>query len=288
MAIDEAELNRDDSQGIVTITFVRDRKLNAVTEGMLEVLRQAVTDLAERDDLRALIITGRGRYFTAGADITALPVGETGPDVPGSRFRRNYRRLHGLFDDIEAVEKPIILAAQGPCLGIGVELSASCDFRFGSTRSSFGLPEIRNIAVLPGSGGISRLTRLIGPHWTKWIAMAGQTIDAQQALAAGLLHAVYPESTFHEQVRAFALDLIGQPPEALGLAKLVIDAAATADRRTARDLDRIANTALVASQEHRSRVDAFSRRTPPENKDSATNREPTAFSAGSPDAHASH
>jgi enoyl-CoA hydratase len=280
MSSDEAELRRDDSQGIVTVTFARDRKLNAVTEGMLELLRAAVTDLAERDELRALVITATGRYFTAGADITALPVRATGPDVPGSRFRRNYRRLHELFDEIEAIEKPVILAAQGPCLGIGVELSASCDFRLGSTRSSFGLPEVRNIAVLPGSGGIGRLTRLIGPHWAKWIAMAGQTLDAEQALTAGLLHAVYPESTFDEQVRDFALDLVSQPAEALGLAKIVIDAAATADRTAARDLDRIANTALVASAEHRSRVEAFSRRNKPDNTESSTGPDSVPLGAG--------
>jgi enoyl-CoA hydratase/carnithine racemase len=229
---------------------------------MLELLRAAVTDLAERDDLRVLIITAVGRYFTAGADITALPVGETGPNVPGSRFRRNYRRLHELFDEIEAVEKPVILAAQGPCLGIGVELSASCDFRFGSSRSRFGLPEVRNIATLPGSGGISRLTRLVGPHWTKWIAMAGQQVDAGQALSAGLLHAVYPEEGFIERVREFAADLIGQPAEALGLAKLVIDAAANSDRTSARDLDRIANTSLIHSAEHQAKLDEFAARRP--------------------------
>ncbi len=254
------EIRRVDDDGVVTLTFTRDRKLNAVTGGMLEVIRAAVDDLAERDELRALIIAAEGRYFTAGADITALPTGETGPGTPGSQFRRNYRRLHELFDDIEAVEKPVILAAQGPCLGIGVELSASCDFRFASDRAVFGLPEVRNIATLPGSGGISRLTRLVGPHWTKWIAMAGQTIDAQLALSAGLVHAVHPEESLRKEVRRFALDLIGQPREALGLAKLVIDAAANSDRTSARDFDRVANTVLINTAEHRAKLDAFANR----------------------------
>jgi enoyl-CoA hydratase/carnithine racemase len=240
-------ITRDEADGIVTVRFTRDRKLNAVSAQLLEVLAGAVTDLADRDDLHAMIITAEGRYFTAGADITALPVGETGPEIRGSEFRRNYRRLHELFDSIEAVEKPVILAAQGPCLGIGVELSASCDFRFASDRATFGLPEIRNIAALPGSGGISRLTRLIGPHWTKWMAMAGRDIDARQALAVGLVHEVHPEEALHGAVLDFAKDLIGQSREAVGLAKLVIDAAATADRTAARDLDRIANTSLVHS-----------------------------------------
>lgn len=245
---------------MLTVRLTRDRKLNAVTGDMLDALRAAVAELADRDDAGALVITAAGRYFTAGVDITALPVGDTGPGVRGSDFRRAYRGLHQLFDRIEAVEKPVILAAQGPCLGIGVELAASCDFRFATERTTFGLPEVRNLAALPGSGGISRLTRLIGPHWAKWVAMAGQTLDAQRALAAGLVHAVYPEDEFDRLVREFALDLVGQPREAVGLAKLLVDAAATADRTTARDLDRIANSALIASSEHQAKLAAFRNR----------------------------
>ncbi|HTK62428.1 MAG TPA: enoyl-CoA hydratase/isomerase family protein [Pseudonocardia sp.] len=254
------EFRRDDTDGVITITFTRDRKLNAVTGAMLDGIREAVADLRDRDENRVLVITAEGRYFTAGADITALPVGETGPDVPGSTFRRNYRRLHELFDEIEAVEKPVIIVAQGPCLGIGMELSSSCDFRFAAEGARFGLPEVRNIAAMPGSGGISRLTRLIGPHWVRWLAMAGQEIDAAQALNVGYLHAVYPADELQARVGDFVRDLLSQPAEALGLAKIVIDAAATSDRTAARDFDRVANTALVASVEHRAKLDAFAAR----------------------------
>lgn len=250
---------RDDADGIITITFTRDRKLNAVNAAMLDMLRDAAADLAERDDLRALIITAEGRYFTAGADITALPV-ETGPGLYGPDFRRTYRQLHQLFDELEAIEKPVILAAQGPCLGIGVELSGSCDFRFASDRAHFGLPEVRNIATLPGSGGIARVVRLVGPAWTKWLAMASQNISAERALMIGLVHDVFPEDELQQKVREFVLDMVGQPREALGVAKLVIDASAFADRRTARDLDRITNTALCGSAEHQAKMDAFAKR----------------------------
>jgi enoyl-CoA hydratase/carnithine racemase len=248
---------RDDTDGIVTLTLNRPDKLNAVSNSMLDIIRKAVRDLAEDDSLRVMVITAVGKYFTAGGDIAALPVGDVGPGVSGSEFRRNYRRLHELFDEIEAIEKPVILAAQGPCLGIGVELSASCDFRIASSNAKFGLPEVRSVATLPGSGGISRLTRLIGPHWVKWMAMACQNINAQQALAAGLVHAVYEPDELQTQVRALALDLMSQPAEAVGVAKIVIDAAANSDRTTARDIDRLANTHLVLHEEHWGRVEAF-------------------------------
>jgi enoyl-CoA hydratase len=249
-------LERDD-EGVLTFTLNRPAKLNAVTGEMVVGLQAAVRDLADSDETRVLVIAAEGRYFTAGADITNMPVPEIRSETMGIELRRGYRRLHEVFDEIESIEKPVILAAQGPCLGIGVELASSCDFRLAATNATFGLPEVRNIAALPGSGGISRLTRLIGPHWVKWMAMACQSLDAQQALAAGFVHAVYPPDRLHAEVAALARDLISQPAEAVGLAKLVIDAAAAADRTTARDLDRIANTTLLLADEYRLRVESF-------------------------------
>ena len=175
MSIDE--IRREDRDAIATVTFTRDDKMNALTPGMFEVIEHAVHDLGDRDDLRVLVIAAEGRFFTAGQDVASLrlDVG-TGTDgiVRGSNIRRQYRAEahHDLFDEIEQIEKPVVLAAQSHCMGVGVELGASCDFRLASDAATFGLPEVPNLAVIPGSGGISRLTRLVGPHWAKWMAMA--------------------------------------------------------------------------------------------------------------------
>ena len=243
--------------GVLTVTFTRDDKLNAVTPPMLDALRAAVEDLGEREDVRVLVITAEGRHFTAGMDITTLAAQGGGE---GGALRRNYRRLHLLFDEIEAIEKPVVLAAQGPCRGFGLELAASCDFRLCSDTAVFGLPEIANLAVLPGSGGISRLTRLVGPHWTKWIAMAGREVDAGQALSIGLVHAVHEVAELPAAAQEFAASLVALSAEALGLAKLGVAAAASADRASARDYDRLANTLLLKTPEHRARIEAFSKR----------------------------
>ena len=251
------DIRRDDADGVITLTFTRDGKLNAVTDDMLDVMREAVSDLGDHESNRALVITAEGRYFTAGKDI-----GEMGkqPDS-GVALRRNYRRLHELFDEMERLEKPIILAAQGPCLGIGVEMASSCDFRFATERSVFGLPELPNLAVLPGSGGISRFTRLVGPHWARWVAMAGENVDAELALTMGFVHRIYPEETFDADVQAWVRRLVGLSAEALGLAKITIDAAADSDRRTARHIDRMANTMLLQTREHLDKIEAFMSRT---------------------------
>jgi enoyl-CoA hydratase/carnithine racemase len=178
----------------------------------------------------------------------------------GVALRRDYRRLHELFDEMERIEKPVVLAAQGPCLGIGVEMASSCDFRFASDRAVFGLPEVANLAVLPGSGGISRFTRLVGPHWARWLAMAGENVDAELARTMGFVHHVFPEASFHADVQAWVRKLTSLSAEAIGLAKITIDAAVDADRRTARHVDRMANTMLLQTTEHLEKIEAFLQR----------------------------
>jgi enoyl-CoA hydratase/carnithine racemase len=243
------------------VTFCRDAKLNAITPAMFDALDAAVTQLEQRADLRVLVIRGRGRYFTAGVDILTLSA-MVDPDSGGYDVRRSYREgaRHDLFDRLEMVEKPVILAANGPCVGVGVEMSASCDFRLASEAASFRLPEVAKLGVIPGSGGISRLTRLLGTHWAKWLVMADALVDASAARDIGLVHAVYPSETFDRDVDEFARKLAALPAEALGLAKLAIGAASEVDRRTARDIDRLAQTMLMQSQSLRADLDRFSSR----------------------------
>jgi enoyl-CoA hydratase len=252
----EDDIRRLDADGIITLTFTRDKKLNAVTDDMLDVIREAVRDLGDSESNRALIITAEGRYFTAGKDISEMGA----HPESGVALRRDYRRLHELFDEMERLEKPVIIGAQGPCLGIGVEMSSSCDFRFASERAIFGLPEIPNLAVLPGSGGVSRFTRIVGPHWARWVAMAGENVSAEHAVTMGFIHQVFPDEGFHDAVQAWTRKLLTNSAEAIGLAKIAIDAAVDSDRRTARHIDRMANTQLLHTQEHLDKVEAFNDR----------------------------
>ena len=129
-------------------------------------------------------------------------------------------------------------------------MSLSCDFRLAAASASYALPEIE-IGALPGSGGISRLTRIAGPHWARWLVMAGEHLTAEQALNIGIVHAVYPDATFAAQVRAFCVKLATRPYELLGLAKLSIELAADLDRAQARNVERISNSILFTGDEHK-------------------------------------
>jgi enoyl-CoA hydratase len=238
-----------EKDGIITVTIDRPAKLNAISPEVTATLWEATRALGDREDLRVMVITSVGRYFTAGIDLAHIPGDRRGGQIPSDvAYRRQYREHHLLYDEFEAIEKPIILAAQGPCLGAGVEMAASCDFRFASTSAYFELPEVR-LGVIAGSGGTSRLTRLVGPHWGKWMAMAGQRVGAEQAKAIGLVHEVFPDDTFQESVASFAKSLVAMPMEAMGAAKLVVDIARDTDRTTQRHVDRIANAPRASSPE---------------------------------------
>jgi enoyl-CoA hydratase len=243
-----------EQDGIITVTVDRPEKLNAYSAQVTQTFWDAANALADRDDLRCMVITAKGKYFTAGFDLSA-PGGnrpgnpETMHQHPGWNFRRNYRSHHLLYDEFEAIEKPIIIAAQGICLGAGVEMAASCDFRFCTPNAEFAVPEVQ-LGAIAGSGGTSRLTRLIGPHWGKWMAMAAMRVGAEQAKTIGLVHDIYPEETFMDDVYAFCRHLISIPTEALGLAKLTIDIYTDVqDRTVQRHIDRLAVTTSIAEFE---------------------------------------
>jgi enoyl-CoA hydratase/carnithine racemase len=254
-----------EADGIATVTIDRQAKRNAISPQVTELLWEAANQLADRDDLRCLVITGVGPYFTAGMDLSA-PMGtrpgnpETMHTHPGWNFRRDYRSHHLLYDEFETIEKPIVVAAQGICLGAGVEMMVSCDFRFAAPQAEFGVPEVRSIGTVAGSGGTTRLTRLVGPAWGKWMAMAGKRVPAAQARQIGLVHDVFPAETFLDDVYAFCRELIEIPAEALGVAKLAVDIAAdVSDRTVQRHMDRLIVSGMLNSPDTQARMARFQR-----------------------------
>jgi enoyl-CoA hydratase len=218
-------------------------------------LRESVARFGRRADLRVLLIRASGTYFSAGVEISAdlSPAQDSSPLQGRDWYRNTYHRL---FDEVEAIEKPIVAAHQGPCLGGALELSLSCDFRLAARSAAYALPEI-NLGALPGSGGVSRLTRLVGPHWARWLVMAGERVGAEQALNIGLVHRVWDEAEFAAGVEEFCRKLAAQPYEVMGLAKLAIELAADLDRGQGRNVERIANSMLFTGAEHKRLLQAF-------------------------------
>ena len=252
---DTSHAHLSEQDGVLTVTFDRPDKLNAISTEMTNLLWAAVRKVQEGDHIGALVIRAVGPYFTAGIDISGIDISERTP----SQYLRDYRKHTALYDAFERLDRPVVLAAQGHCFGAGVEMAASCDFRFAAPPATFRLPEI-NLAVIPGSGGISRVGRIVGPQWVKWLAMAGQSIDADRARAIGLVHDVYPDDEFHDRVHDFAKRLAGLPREAVGIAKLAVSLCENTDPASAREVEQIANAVLAFGDEHKQRVADFNER----------------------------
>ena len=241
----------EDDGAILIATLNRPDKLNALSGEMMALFDQAVLKFRDTPSLKVMLIRGNGRYFCAGADLR----GGDGTKLTytASAIRERHRtQLHGMhriYDEMEAIEKPIVVAHHGTCMGGGLELSMSCDFRLAAKSARYAFPEGK-FGVLPASNGVSRLTRLVGTHWARYLIMANQSVDADRALVMGLVHDVFPDASFHDDVMRFCRHLAGQNGEQMGAAKLAIEMARDVGLAQARNVERMANSALMLNPEY--------------------------------------
>ena len=249
------------SDRILTITLNRPERLNTFDEGMKEDFRWIERRIEANDEIRCIIVNAEGeKAFGAGADVSWFE-----QDFPTERFRIEYRWIHDFFDRLERVEIPVICAAQGICACGGLELAMSCDFRICSEDARFGFTE-GNINLIPGSGGCSRLIRLIGPGWAKELVLAGEFINAEKAAQLGLVTRVVPRDKLQDEARSLAEKLVAKAPMAMGLAKAIMNTCENIDMASGRILERIGQSVLIKSEDHKEGVRAFREKRPPEYK----------------------
>ncbi|MCC6609683.1 MAG: enoyl-CoA hydratase/isomerase family protein [Burkholderiales bacterium] len=239
--------------GVATLTLNRPAALNAWHRQMRAELREAVRALVEDEELRVLVITGAGRAFSAGEDVRGMQ----GLAEIGTRgFRRVARAIHNVFDELEAIEVPVIAAINGVAAGGGLELALSCDFRLAASGAKLGFPE-NNVGLIPGSGGCSRLVKLVGLAQAKRLVMTGDMITAERALELGLVEEVLAPERLMDRARELAGQLAGKAPLALGLAKVILNACVNVDPETGRDLERLGQSILKKTEDHLEGARAF-------------------------------
>ncbi len=246
-------LKFESQDGVATLTLNRPTTLNSWNQKMRDELREAVRALVADDALRVLVITGEGRAFSAGEDVRGMQ-GLTELGTKG--FRRVARDIHNVFDEIEAMEVPVIAAINGVAAGGGLELALSCDFRFAADTAKLGFPE-NNVGLIPGSGGCSRLVKLVGISKAKRVVMTGEMLPAARAQALGLVDEVFAADQLLAKALEFARALSGKAPLALGLAKLVLNACANVDPDTGRQLERLGQSVLKKTEDHEEGAKAF-------------------------------
>lgn len=238
---------------ILVATFNRPEKLNAMSLELMASLEEAVHRFRDSDDLRVMLIRATGRYFSAGADLKqggAQRAFATRGSQVREQHRRGENRMRRVWDEMELIEKPFVVAHHARCVGGSLEMSLSCDFRLAAASASYAFPEAK-FGVLPATNGVSRLVRVVGPHWARLLIMANLPIDAQEARIAGLVHKVFPDESFDDDVMAFCRHLARQNAEMVGTAKLAIELAADLGTHQAAAVERLANSALMLSPDYK-------------------------------------
>jgi enoyl-CoA hydratase/carnithine racemase len=241
----------EEDSAILIATLNRPDKLNALSRETLEIFDEAVYRFRDTPALKVMLIRATGRYFSAGADLRAAPAGPAPTTASGIREMHRLK-LHGMqriYDEMEHIEKPVVVAHQGPCVGGGLELSLSCDFRLAAAGASYSFPEGK-FGLLPASNGVSRLVRIVGTHWARYLIMGNKVADAERALIMGLVHEVYPDEGFQDRALEFCRHLAQQNGEQMGTAKIAIELARDVGLDQARHIERLANSALMLAPDY--------------------------------------
>ncbi|WP_158916582.1 enoyl-CoA hydratase/isomerase family protein [Caulobacter sp. S45] len=241
------------ADGVALITLNRPHKLNAFNTEMIGEIRAAMWRMNYDERVRVIVITGKGRGFCAGRDVEELR-GERGMPLP--HYRAYVRANHEMLDDFEAIEKPVIAAINGICAGGGIELAASCDFRFASDAATFLLPEIF-IGVIPASGACSRMIPMVGIENVKDMVMTGRTVDAHEIREMRFVRRVAAADKLMEEVLAYAKLLMKGAPLAIGIGKHITNTCQNIDTDSGRMLERLAQSSLVGSTDSTEGVKAF-------------------------------
>jgi enoyl-CoA hydratase len=207
------KINFSEKLAIVTIT--RPAAMNALNTLFFKEFDDFLDQLEKRDDVKALIITGEGKAFVAGADIAEMS--GMNPDE-AFRFSTTGQRI---FDRLGKLNIPVIAAVNGYTLGGGCELAMACDFRIASKNAKFGQPEI-NLGLIPGYTATQRLSRLCGLGNALYLLMTAETISADEALRIGLVQKVTEPELLMEEVMKIAGKLSSNGSGAIKSIKEVI------------------------------------------------------------------
>jgi enoyl-CoA hydratase len=235
---------------VAVLTLSRPEALNALDSATLHALGERLAEVGADPSARALVLTGEGRAFAAGADIAEMKDHGAGEAEAFSRLG------HAAFAALEGLPIPTLAAVNGFALGGGCELACSCDWIYASTRARFGQPEV-NLGLIPGFGGTSRLARRVGLAWAKELVLSGEPIDAETALRIGLANRLFDPDALVDAAVAMGETIAKKGPLAVATAKRILQEGQGADVRVAHALERSAFGVVAASADAREGKAAF-------------------------------
>jgi enoyl-CoA hydratase len=236
-------------QGAVGLVRLnRPQALNALNHTLLTELMDSLWAFDQDDSIGAMVITGDDKAFAAGADIRQM---STASAV--EMFKSDFIPA---FDRIRTICKPVIAAVSGWCLGGGSELALACDMIIASQSAKFGQPEV-NLGVIPGAGGTQRLARVVGKAITMEMVLNNRTLSADQALAYGLVNAVWPVDAYLAKALELAAEIAARAPLAIQLGKIAVNQAFETTLSQGLEIERQAFNFLFATEDQKEGMAAF-------------------------------
>jgi len=242
------KLEQQGHVGILTIN--REKSLNALNSKVLTDLNTAINQIEANENIYVVIITGAGRSFVAGADISEM----IDFNSVSSKAFSDYGNK--VFLRLENLSKPVIAAINGFALGGGCELSMACDIRLASEKAKFGQPEV-GLGVTPGFGGTQRLPRLVGYAKALELLFTGKIINADEALSIGLVNAVYPPDELMPKALEMANHISEQAQIAVRVCKQCIRQGMQTDINTAVTYESMAFTVCFDTEDKNEGMNAF-------------------------------
>ncbi len=237
------------ADGVGTLRLDRP-KMNAISVAVQEELRAAAAEATEREDVRAVVLWGGERVFAAGNDVPEMAamshvdmVARSGP-------------LQSAVTAVARIPKPVVAAVNGYALGGGCELALAADVRFAAEDAVLGQPEVL-LGIIPGAGGTQRLARLLGPSRAKELIFSGRFVQAEEALAIGLVDRVLPPADVHGEAVAWARQFSGAAALALRAAKECVDRGLDTDLGTGLEIERQQFAALFATEDRLTGMGSF-------------------------------
>lgn len=240
----------DVNDGIGIITINKPEALNALNDQVLSDLSAVIDEVEANDDILVAIITGAGKAFVAGADISQMK------DFCPTEGKKFGRLGNDVFLKVENMTKPVIAAINGFALGGGCELASACDIRIASENAIFGQPEV-GLGITPGFGGTQRLPRIVGMAKAKELILTADNIRADEALAIGLISKVVPKGEVVDAAVELAKRIAKNAQVAVRQAKSAMNCGMQTDIHTATSIEAEAFGACFATEDQKMAMTAF-------------------------------
>jgi enoyl-CoA hydratase len=247
-------LQRDSA--IANVTLNRPEKLNALNEPLMRELLDAITELDRDPAVRVGILTGAGKAFAAGADISAMA------EMTAPEAKRFAELGHRVGAALAQAHMPFLAAINGVALGGGCELAMCCDIIYASDKAKFGQPEV-TLGLIPGFGGTQRLARRVGSGRASELCMTGQVLTAEEALRIGLVDAVLPHDELLERVRQLAEAIAQRAPLAVSAIKRSIVRGQDTTLAAGLEIEAATFSSLFGTHDQQEGVHAFLEKRPP-------------------------